>query len=36
MTTSIVYNNLAEELSDFDQFSQEMIARFLPGGPSAE
>ena len=32
----IVYNNLAEELSDFDQFSQEVIARFLPGGSSAE
>ena len=32
----IVYNNLAEALSDFDQFSQEIIARFLPGGPSAE
>ena len=32
----IVYHNLAGELDDFDQFSQEIIARFLPAGPSAE
>ena len=32
----IVYHNLAGELDDFDQFSQEIIARFLPAGLSAE
>ena len=32
----IVYHNLAGELDDFDQFSQEIIAHFLPAGPSAE
>ncbi len=26
----IVYHNLSEELGDFDQFSQEIIDRFLP------
>ena len=31
----IVYHNLTGELDDFDQFSQEIIARFLPSGPSA-
>lgn len=30
----IVYLNLTEELSDFDQFSQEIIARFAPTGQS--
>jgi len=32
----IVYHNLAGELDDFDQFSQEIIARFLPASSSAE
>jgi uncharacterized protein YutE (UPF0331/DUF86 family) len=32
----IVYHNLAGELGDFDQFSQEIIARFLPASSSAE
>lgn len=26
----IVYRNLAEDLGDFDQFAQQIIARFLP------
>ena len=33
---AIVYANLAEELSDFDQFSQEIIARFLPADRTAK
>lgn len=32
----IVYHNLAGQLDDFDQFSQEIIARFLPASSSAE
>jgi len=28
--SNIVYHNLTKELDDFDQFSQEVIARFLP------
>ena len=28
-------DNLTEELEDFDQFSQEIIARFLSSDPSA-
>jgi len=31
----IVYHNLTEELDDFEQFSQEIIERFLPEGSPA-
>jgi uncharacterized protein YutE (UPF0331/DUF86 family) len=34
--SNIVYHNLTEELYDFEQFSQEIITRFLTAGPSAE
>ena len=34
--STIVHHNLAEELEDFDQFSQEIIARFLSCGSAAE
>jgi uncharacterized protein YutE (UPF0331/DUF86 family) len=33
--STIVHSNLTEELEDFDQFSQEIIARFLPSEPSS-
>ena len=32
---TIVHRNLTEELEDFDQFSQEIIARFLSSDSSA-
>lgn len=28
--SNIVYRNLAEGLDDFDEFAQQIIARFLP------
>ena len=31
--STIVHRNLTAELKDFDQFSQEIIARFLPSEP---
>ena len=31
--SQIVYHNLTDELGDFDQFSQEVVGRFLPGEP---
>ena len=33
--STIVHRNLAEELEDFDQFSQDIITRFLTSDPSA-
>ena len=33
--STIVYRNLTQELEDFDQFSQEIIARFLSSDSSA-
>jgi uncharacterized protein YutE (UPF0331/DUF86 family) len=33
--STIVHRNLTEELEDFDQFSQEIISRFLPSDSSA-
>jgi uncharacterized protein YutE (UPF0331/DUF86 family) len=34
--STIVHHNLAEELEDFDQFSQQIIARFLSSDSPAE
>jgi uncharacterized protein YutE (UPF0331/DUF86 family) len=31
--SQIVYRNLAQELGDFEQFGQEIIAHFPPAGP---